>query len=75
MLNVNNRTFTGILLDLTWELEYDPCIYAGNFQAGAHPEVLEPNDPVIEGDYKEYIVDSLFGTAFTYGRFDEDVCT
>ncbi len=73
-LNVNNRTFTGILFDLTWEFKPDPCILAGNRQAGPIGEVLEPNEPVIEGNFREYKIGSLFGTAFTYGRFNEDMC-
>ena len=52
------RSFTGLYYDLTWEFEDGPCLYAGNRQAGPIYEIVEPNDPVIEGRYGEYVVDS-----------------
>ncbi len=69
------RTFTGWYYDLTWEFEDGPCLYAGNRQAGPIYEIQEPNDSVIEGRYKEYMVNSAFSEVeYTYGLFNEDRC-
>ena len=73
-LHVNNKTFTGLHYDLTWEFDDAPCLYSGNRQGGPIGEVREPNDPVIEGIYTEYIVSGLFETAYIYGRFNETIC-
>ena len=68
------RSFVGLRSGVTWEFEKRVCYYVGNTQAGKVSEVSEPNDPVIEGDYSEYTVESLFATEFTYMRFNDDRC-
>ena len=68
------RSFVGLLHSVTWELERRPCIYVGNAQAGPISEVVTPNDPVIEGDYTDYEVDSLFATDFIYSHFEASRC-
>ena len=59
---------------MTWEFEKRPCIYVGNSQAGPIVEVDDPNDSVIEGEYTEYEVESMFATDFTYSHFNNDLC-
>lgn len=66
------RSFVGVMMKVTWEFENRTCYYVGNRQAGKLAEV--PGDSVIEGDYKDYRVSSLFATSYTYGRFIEDNC-
>ncbi len=69
------RLITGILDDQTWEFEPEPCFYVGNSQGGSIYEVKEPNDPVIEGNYEDYVVSGQFETMYTYSRFDEGRCS
>ena len=73
----NKRSFVGMLWPLTWEYRDEYCLYVGNGQAGPLDEADTgggPNDPVIEGDYSEYRVESGFGTDFKYAHFDETLC-
>ena len=49
--------------DGTWGYEERPCLYVGNPQAWKLGEV-EPNDSVIEGNYRYYKVDSVFSLSF-----------
>ena len=63
----------GIKSFVTWELGRT-CYFVGNEQAGKLAEVSDPNDSVIEGDYGDYIVESLFATAYTYSHFLESLC-
>lgn len=74
-VHVNSRVFTGLLYQDTWEGMNEPCIYAGNPQGAESTVVLYPNDPVIEGVYRDYIVSGLFETTFRYSRFNERMCT
>ena len=62
---------------MTWELERRPCYFVGNGQAGRLVEVTppDPNDPVIEGKYSDYIVGSLFATDYTYSHFNDSMCS
>ena len=71
----NARSFVGLKSDRTFEFERRVCYYAGNTQAGELAEVSEPNDSVIEGEYSDYRVESLFATEFTYTHFDDSRCT
>ena len=57
-----------------WENRPGPCLYAGNAQGGWSGEVNGLNNPVIQGSYKDYIVNGLFETDFTYSRFEEQSC-
>jgi len=59
---------------VTWEFEKHPCIYVGNSQAGPIQEVDAPNDSVIEGEYTDYEVDSMFATDFIYSHFETSRC-
>ena len=68
------RSFVGVLASVTWEFEKRPCIYVGNSQAGPIAEVVTPNDSVIEGEYTDYEVTSMFDTGFTYSHFETDRC-
>lgn len=68
------RSFVGLLQSKTWELEKRPCLYVGDSQAGPIDEVESPNDSVIEGDYTEYKVESIFATDFIYSHFDKSRC-
>ena len=66
------RSFTGLY---TWDFQDGPCLYAGNRQAGPIYEIQEPNDPVIEGRYNEYMVDSAFSEDnYSFGLFYDNRC-
>ena len=64
----------GVKYNITWEHEARVCYYAGNSQAGKVAGDPAVNDPVIEGSYADYKVDSLFATDFKYSHFDESRC-
>ena len=68
------RRFVGVKYSVTLEYERSVCYYAGNTQAGRLVEVSDPNDSVIEGDYTDYKVDSLFATDFRFSHFDGSRC-
>ena len=72
----SGRSFTGIHYEFNWSHEKQPCIYAGNRQGGPIHEVKDPNDPVIEGHYKEYQVSGPFSEAgYKYSLFNSTVCS
>ena len=64
------RSFVGLKSNVTWEFENRVCYYVGNTQAGKLAEVDDPNDSVIQGEYSEYKVESLFATEFKYNCFN-----
>ena len=69
------RVFTGWFRPFAWGRLSGPCLYAGNRQAGVIYEVVEPNDPVIEGSYESYRVPSAFEeTGYQFRRFEENMC-
>ena len=70
----NVREFVGHLYDVLWEFDPILCVYAGNRNGGPVDEFNNPNDPVIEGNYTDYEVSSLFSTQFKYEQFDETRC-
>ena len=69
------RSYVGMLHRLTWEIEEGPCLYVGDSQSFSIYEVKEPNDPVIEGIYTDYIVTEGFVDNFRFGLFEENRCT
>lgn len=71
-----SRSFLGEFYHLKWDKSREPCLYAGNAQGGPSYEVEEPNDSVIEGRYREYIIsnEDLFETRYMYSQFEEDRC-
>ena len=71
------RSFVGLESSVTWELERRPCYFVGSGEGGALYEVSapDPNDPVIEGQYTDYIVKSLFATSYRYNHFNNSLCT
>ena len=70
------RSFLGEFYHLTWDKSRKPCLYVGTSQGGPTYDVEDPNDSVIEGDYRDYIIDNgdLFETAYKYVQFDEGRC-
>ena len=73
----DQRSFLGMLWPLTWEYKEEYCLYTGNGQAGPLDEADArgaPNDPVLEGEYFRYKVDSSFATNFEFTHFDETRC-
>ena len=71
------RSFVGMLWPLTWDYREEYCLYVGNSQAGpleAGDVRGGPNDPVIEGDYTLYKVDSSFATNFAFSHFEGFRC-
>lgn len=80
MIQVNHpdsdpRIFTGLLVECSWERDRTYCFYVGNRQAGTIAEVQDPNDPVIEGSYVNYIMADDFATDFKFSHFDESRCS
>ena len=69
------RRFVANREDFTWDLRPTTCLYAGNRQGGKIAEVESPNDPVIQGEYKDYKVSDAFATDFAYAQFDQSVCS
>ena len=67
--------FVGFLYPLTWEFDERQCLYVGNGQGGPIDEVDNPNDPVLQGEYTDYIVDDLYGTDFAFGHFVSSTCS
>jgi len=59
---------------VTWEFEKHPCIYVGNSQGGPVSEVDTPNCSVLEGEYKDYKVASMFATDITHSHFKLELC-
>ncbi len=70
------RSYAGRLHRITWDKSREPCLYVGNIQSGPIAEVLDPNDPVIEGSFTEYVVKNPFyeDENYTYGKFNESKC-
>ena len=71
------RSFLGHLYHLKWDKTREDCVYVGNAQGGPSFEVLDPNDSVIQGRYRDYILSSgdLFETSYTYSEFEEARCS
>ncbi len=65
------RSFLGDLFPRTWDNSREECLYVGNGQGGPSAEFDSLKGSVIEGRYKEYIVDSLFETEFAYDRIQD----
>ena len=72
--STDRRSLTGILSQLTWDLEEGPCLYVGDIQGSYIREIEEPNDGVIEGLYSDYRVSGRFVEDFVFGSFDEEKC-
>lgn len=72
------RSFLGHFYHLKWDKTRETCLYVGNAQGGPSFEVMDPNDSVIEGRYRDYILQggdgNLFETDYTYSQFDESRC-
>ena len=70
------RSYVGIYGEKTWQSKKEgSCVYVGDSQASSLYEVDEPNDGVIEGDFRDYIVRSAFvEDDFKYGVFNKDKC-
>ena len=68
----STRRFVGHLHKVGWEGRPGPCLYVGNRQAGGIVEIEQPNDGVVEGDYKDYQVSSAFSEEnYKFGLFNE----
>ena len=70
----DQRSFPAWLEPRTWDGRTTPCFYAGTNQGGRVYEVINPNDPVIEGNYRQYRVNGNFDTEFMYSHFDSNRC-
>ena len=61
------RSFLADLFPRTWDNTNQKCLYVGNGQAGPSGE-KDLRGSVIEGRYRDYIVDSMFDTTFKFSR-------
>ena len=70
------RRFLGEFHTQKWDFSSGPCLYVGNAQGGPSFEVEDPNDSVVEGYYREYIIEGgdLFETEYKYNQFEEERC-
>ena len=70
------RSFLGEFYHLKWDKSREDCLYVGNAQGGPTSEFDDPNDSVIEGHYRDYIIESgdLFETTYKYNKFEDDRC-
>ncbi len=72
-----NRTFPAMLSDKTWSLDHkfampdSKCLYVGNSQGGPESSLV---DSVIEGNWTDYITDSLYETNWTFSRYNAGTC-
>ena len=57
----------------TWDNRMS-CLYAGNQNGGTVYEAADAHDPLIEGEYKDYITGGPFSTVFSFTQFDESRC-
>ncbi|XP_064385443.1 uncharacterized protein LOC135334236 isoform X4 [Halichondria panicea] len=74
--NTFPRRFVTFLHSPTWDRrgkEY--CLYGGNRQGGGILEIESPNDPIIQGRYRDYIVGEQFGVDFVYSHFESSECS
>ncbi len=52
-----------------------PCLYSGDHQGGHIFKVSHPNNTVIEGGYKDYVIPSVFSEKdYKFGLFDGSKC-
>ena len=58
------RRFFAHLYGCTWDQKQKPCLYAGSSQGGRPMEVPSLRGSVIEGHYKDYIVDEFMEPKF-----------
>lgn len=67
----SDRKFIAEYFTRKWDLSTATCFYSGNIQGGKLLEIEDTNfnDPVIEGQYTEYIVQGLFKNSFKYSQF------
>ena len=66
--------FTPFFYIQTWD-NRKRCLYAGNQNGGTVYEVVDDHDTLIEGVYKQYIMESAFSTEFEFSQFNETQCT
>jgi len=71
------RSYVGVYHKVTWEHREESCLYVGDNQASPLGYSLTPNDGVLEGDYRDYVVNTDFSELgpFKFGLFDEGSCT
>ena len=58
----------------TWDRR-NTCLYAGNQNGGTVYEVVDDHDTLIEGVYKQYIMESAFSTEFEFSQFNQTCST
>lgn len=68
------RRFIAEFDDKIWDLSKKDCLYAGNIQGGRLGDIKDPvaEDSVIEGSYRQYIVNGLFDNEFEYQHFETE---
>lgn len=69
------RQFVAEYYSVSWDRSRpEPCLYAGDQQGGRLLEIKNPNDPVIERNYRLYRTNGLFETRFRFSEFPSDKC-
>ena len=68
------RQFVAELFQRTWDKTMKPCLYAGDGQGGRIFDQVTPNDPVIAGTFRDYIVSSIFASNFVYNKLERRNC-
>ena len=74
---INGRVLVALKMNVTWEFEQRVCYYVGNVQGGPLSIAEAISDSVIEGEYTDYRVNSLFDPILhdsSFGQFNEELC-
>ena len=70
-----SRRFLSLRFTRVWDNSPRVCFYAGSGQGGRSGMLPEADDSVIEGNYREYLVEDLYAHVFTYAEFEYQRCT
>ena len=70
--NSSPRSVLAEIFERTWDNTPETCLYMGNAQGGSAEDSVF--DSVIQGTYKDYIVNDMFETNFVYEEWESD-CT
>ena len=71
-----SRKLLGSKFDRSWDFTETTCYYCGNIQGGRSDSIGGSyNDPVIEGEYVDYITEGIFSPRFKFSKFAINQCS
>ena len=68
----NTRSFLAERGSDTWDNRKKPCLFAGDNNGGPIWEAPKEYGSVIEGTTKDYEVEDVFGSTFTFSKYTSD---